>query len=435
MMKTVHIEDRGFKTRYDKVLHRLDVGERTIEKTARKILDEIRGKGDRALLRYTEKFDRLKLTPAQIRVDADQIRRAHETADPAVVESLKYAADRITAFHEKQKKEGFSIQEEGVYLAQRVHPIERVGLYVPGGKAAYPSSVLMNAIPARVAGVPRLVICSPAPEGVINPYMLIAADLAGVTEIYRIGGIQAVGALAYGTETVPKVDKIVGPGNQYVAAAKRLVYGLVDIDMIAGPSELLIIADDAANPTYVASDLLSQAEHDEEAVVIFLATSEALVEKVEQEMKDQLARLPRKKIAAASLRHHGVTFIVPDLKRAIDMANEIAPEHLSLFVAEPFQYLDGIVHAGSVFLGEQTPQALGDYIAGPNHVLPTGGTARFFSPLGVDDFVRRSSVISYTREALERSGQHLVRIAEVEGLEAHANMVRIRMGNTRTWKN
>lgn len=427
MMKTVHVEDRRFKAVYQKVLHRLDVGERAIEKTVRKILDDVREKGDKAVLRYTEKFDRLKLTPAQMQVDAEQIRRAYDKADPAVVESLKYAADRITAFHEKQKKEGFSIQNDGIYLAQRVHPIERVGLYVPGGKAAYPSSVLMNAIPARVAGVPRMVICSPSPEGVLNPYMLIAADIAGVKEIYRIGGVQAVGALAYGTETVPKVDKIVGPGNQYVAAAKRMVYGLVDIDMIAGPSELLIIADDQANPTYVASDLLSQAEHDEEAVVIFLAASEALVEKVEREMKDQLARLPRKKIATASLKHHGVTFIVPDVKQAIAMSNEIAPEHLSLFVAEPFAYLDGIHHAGSVFLGEQTPQALGDYIAGPNHVLPTGGTARFFSPLCVDDFVKRSSVISYSREALERSGQHLVRIAEVEGLEAHANMVRIRV--------
>lgn len=427
MMKTVHVEDRRFKAVYRKVLHRLDVGERAIEKTVRKILDDVREKGDKAVLRYTEKFDRLKLAPGQLRVDGEQIRRAYDKADPAVVESLKYAADRITAFHEKQKKEGFSIQNDGIYLAQRVHPIERVGLYVPGGKAAYPSSVLMNAIPARVAGVPRMAICSPSPEGVLNPYMLIAADIAGVTEIYRIGGVQAVAALAYGTETVPKVDKIVGPGNQYVAAAKRLVYGLVDIDMIAGPSELLIIADDQANPTYVASDLLSQAEHDEEAVVIFLATSQALVEKVEREMKAQLARLPRKKIAATSLRHHGVTIIVPDLKQAIAMSNEIAPEHLSLFVAEPFSYLDGIIHAGSVFLGEQTPQALGDYIAGPNHVLPTGGTARFFSPLCVDDFVKRSSVISYSREALEKSGQHLVRIAEVEGLEAHANMVRIRV--------
>ena len=427
-MKVVQENDRKFKSVYEKITRRLDLGKGPVEKTARKILDDVRKGGDRAVLRYTEKFDRLKLAPSQMRVDPDQIKRAHEKADPEVVESLKFAAERIAAFHEKQKKEGWSIQEEGIYLAQRVHPIERVGLYVPGGKAAYPSSVLMNAIPARVAGVPRMVICSPSPDGIINPYLLIAADLAGVDEIYRIGGVQAVGALAYGTKTVPKVDKIVGPGNQYVAAAKRLVYGLVDIDMVAGPSELLIIADDGADPTYVASDLLSQAEHDEEAVVIFIAASGALVEKVEKEMKIQLARLPRKKIAAASLRNHGVVFIVSDVKKAVEMANEIAPEHLSLFVQDPFSYLDEIVHAGSVFLGEETPQALGDYIAGPNHVLPTGGTARFFSPLSVDDFIKKSSVISYTKEALERSGHHLVRIAGVEGLEAHANMVKIRMG-------
>jgi histidinol dehydrogenase len=426
-MKTLRVEDRKFGPVYKKLLNRLDLGEGSVEKIVRKILKEVQKGGDRAVLRYTEKFDRLRLRPAEMQVGETEVERAYQKADPEVVESLKYAAERITAYHVKQKKEGWSIKEDGIYLAQRVHPIERVGLYVPGGKAAYPSSVLMNAIPATVAGVPRLVICTPAPEGVLNPYILVAADLAGVKEIYRIGGVQAVGALAYGTDTIPRVDKIVGPGNQYVAAAKRLVYGQVDIDMVAGPSELLIIADESANPAYVASDLLSQAEHDEEAVVIFLATSAALVEKVDREMKTQLDRLPRKKIASASLKNHGVTFIVPDIKRAVEMANEIAPEHLSLFTREPFAFLDDIVHAGSVFLGESTPQALGDYIAGPNHVLPTGGTARFFSPLSVDDFVKRSSVISYTEEALERSGQHLIRIAEVEGLEAHANMARIRM--------
>jgi histidinol dehydrogenase len=428
LMKTIHMKDRKFSSIFKKVLNRLDLGEGAVDKTVRKILNDVREQGDKAVLQYTEKFDRLKLTPSQIRITPEQIKQAYRKTDPKVVESLKYAASRITAFHEKQKKEGWSIEEEGIYLAQRVHPIEKVGLYVPGGKAAYPSSVLMNALPARVAGVPRLLICSPAPEGNMNPYILVAADIAGVEEIYRIGGVQAIGAMAYGTKRIPKVDKIVGPGNQYVAAAKRLVYGLVDIDMVAGPSELLIIADDAANPVYVASDLLSQAEHDEEAVVIFLATSEALVKKVEKEMQVQLDRLPRKKIASISLKKHGVTFIVPDLKKGVAMANEIAPEHLSLFVAEPFRFLDGIVHAGSVFLGEETPQALGDYIAGPNHVLPTGGTARFFSPLSVDDFVKKSSVISYSKKALAESGHHLVRIAGVEGLEAHANMVKIRMG-------
>lgn len=427
MMKTVHVDDRRFRSLYKKIVNRLELGEGSLEETVRAILADVRKQGDRAVCRYTGAFDRLKLTPSRMRVKRQEIDQAYREADPAVVESLRYAADRITRFHQKQVKKGWSIKEGGVYLAQRVHPIERVGLYVPGGKAAYPSSVLMNAIPARVAGVPKLLICSPTPAGVCNPYLLIAADLVGVDEIYRIGGVQAVGAMTYGTQTIPKVDKIVGPGNQYVAAAKRLVYGAVDIDMIAGPSELLIIADADANPSYVASDLLSQAEHDEEAVVLFLAASEKLVKKVEEEMSVQLAALPKRKIATASLRRHGVCFIVPDLEQAVHMANEIAPEHLSLFVDSPFDWLDKIVHAGSVFLGESTPQALGDYIAGPNHVLPTGGTARFFSPLSVDDFVKKSSVISYSRRALAKNGHHLVRIAEVEGLEAHANMVKIRM--------
>ncbi len=426
-MKPIHLKDPTFRSVYQKIVHRLDLGNVPIDATVRKILHDVKKSGDAAVIKYTEKFDRLKLTAAELRVRPEEIKQAYQVADPAVVESLKYAAGRIAAFHERQKKEGWFIQEEGVYLAQRVHPIERVGLYVPGGKAAYPSSVLMNAIPARVAGVTRLIICSPAPGGVQNPYLLIAADIVGVDEIYRVGGAQAIGALAYGTATLPKVDKVVGPGNQYVATAKRLVYGMVDIDMVAGPSELLIIADNTANPTYVASDLLSQAEHDEEAVVIFLATSEKLAKDVERQMRAQLARLPRKKIVTASLQNHGVTFIVPDLKQAVAMANEIAPEHLSLFVKDPFSLLPGIVHAGSVFLGEMTPQALGDYIAGPNHVLPTGGTARFFSPLSVDDFVKKSSVISYTKEALKKGGAHLVRIAEAEGLQAHANMVKVRM--------
>lgn len=325
MMKTLHIDDRRFQSVYKKIVNRLTLGGDALDETVRAILADVRKQGDRAVCRYTETFDRLKMTPARMRVKPREIKAAYREADPAVVESLRYAADRITRFHKKQLKKGWSIKGGGVYLAQRVHPIERVGLYVPGGKASYPSSVLMNAIPALVAGVPKLMICSPTPEGMMNPYLLIAADLVGLDEIYRIGGVQAVGAMTYGTNTIPKVDKIVGPGNQYVAAAKRLVYGAVDIDMIAGPSELLIIADADANPAYVASDLLSQAEHDEEAVVIFLATSEKLVKKVEKEMAVQLAALPKKEIATASLRRHGVTFIVPDLKKAIQMSNEIAP--------------------------------------------------------------------------------------------------------------
>lgn len=426
-MKIIDTTDPHFQSDYKKVVNRLDLGGTDLDKRVRLILDEIHEQGDRAVVHYTEQFDHLKLTSGNMRVTKDEIAEAYKGADAKVIESLKYAAERITTFHEQQKQSGWSTDKEGVYLAQRVHAIDRVGLYVPGGKAAYPSSVLMNAIPAQVAGVPRLVVCTPMPDGLCNPYTLIAADIVGVDEIYRIGGVQAVGALAYGTETIPKVSKIVGPGNQYVAAAKRLVYGLVDIDMVAGPSELLIIADDAANPAYLASDLLSQAEHDEEAVVIFIATSARLIETVLKEMAVQLEQLSRKKIARAALEKNGLAFVVPDLKTAVTMSNEIAPEHLSVFVEKPFEWIDQLVHAGSIFLGEETPQSLGDYIAGPNHVLPTGGTARFFSPLSVDDFVRKSSVISYTQQALEASGDHLIRIAEVEGLTAHANMVKIRV--------
>ncbi len=426
-MKTLDIHSRSFAAAYKKVVDRGDVETGGVQTVVRKILREVKGKGDHAVLRYTHRFDRIKLDAATMRIGREEIKRAYDQADPSVVDSLQYAAKRIEAFHQAQKKTGWSIQRAGVYLAQRVHPLDRVGLYVPGGTAAYPSSVLMNAIPARVAGVAQVAMCSPTPNGAINPYLLVAADIVGVEEIYRIGGAQAIAALAYGTQTIPRVDKIVGPGNPYVAEAKRQVYGAVGIDMIAGPSELLLIADDQAHPVYVASDLLSQAEHDPQAVVIFLTTSKKLVAAVEQEIKAQQARLSRRAMIATALKNHGVTFIVPDIQRAIEMANEIAPEHLSLFVAEPFVWLEKIKHAGSVFLGEMTPQALGDYIAGPNHVLPTGGTARFSSPLSVDDFIKKSSVISYAQDALREGGPHLVRLAEAEGLSAHANMVRVRL--------
>ncbi len=426
-MKIVDWQDRGFATAYKKVTQRFDADAGDVAADVRAIIADVVRRGDVAVRHYTEQFDRLRLRPDEIRISADEVARAYDKADPAVVESLRYAAARIQAFHAQQKKDGWSMKKDGVYLAQRVHPIDRVGLYVPGGTAAYPSSVLMNAIPARVAGVPEVMICSPTPNGAINPYLLVAADIAGVSEIYRIGGAQAVAAMAYGTKTIPAVDKIVGPGNRYVAEAKRQVFGRVGIDMIAGPSELLLIADESANPVFVACDLLSQAEHDTEAVVVFITTSRALVVAVEKELKAQLAVLPRKAIAAAALKSHGVIFIVPTLEKSIEMANAIAPEHLSIFVAEPMACLYQIRHAGSVFLGEMTPQALGDYVAGPNHVLPTGGTARFSSPLSVDDFVKKGSVIAYTKAALATAGPHLIRLAEVEGLTAHANMIRVRL--------
>lgn len=426
-MKTYHYGDNGFQSAYKKVVNRLSLGDEGLDTIVQGILKDVQKRGDRAVIDYTERFDHLKLKPGKLRVTETEIKAAYAEADDKVIDSLNFATERITAFHEQQQQESWSTKKNGVYLAQRVHPLECVGLYVPGGKAAYPSSVLMNAIPAIVAGVPRLVMATPMPEGHCNPYILIAADLVGVHEIYRVGGVQAVAALACGTKAIPKVDKIVGPGNKYVAAAKRLVYGMVDIDMIAGPSELLIIADEKANPAYLASDLISQAEHDEEAVVIFLSTSAELVKTVIGEMDKQLKDLPRKKIAKTALKKHGLAFVVPDLDTATEMSNAIAPEHLSVFTEKPFQIEKKLSHAGSIFLGEDTPQSLGDYIAGPNHVLPTGGTARFFSPLSVDDYVKKRSVISYSRKALEREGEHLIRIACVEGLTAHANMVKIRL--------
>ncbi|MEK7286340.1 MAG: histidinol dehydrogenase [Nitrospirota bacterium] len=431
-MKQLSTSDPKFHQAFQKILNRLPVSDDAVSETALTILRAVRKEGDRAVIRYTKKWDHLEITAKTMRVTENEIQAAYRIVPADVVKSLKYAAQRIFAFHRRQKISGWTISKEGISLTQRVHPIERVGLYVPGGKAAYPSSVLMNAIPAKVAGCSEIRMCTPTQGGIVNPATLVAADIVGVSEIYKIGGVQAIGALAYGTQTIPKVDKIVGPGNQYVAAAKRLVFGQVDIDMIAGPSELVIVADEAATVSYLASDLLSQAEHDEEAVVILLTYSETLVKNLMPEMKRQQEDLPRKKIIAASLKKHGLIIITRDIAEATALANEIAPEHLSLFVKNPRRHLNQIINASSVFLGEDTPQSLGDYIAGPNHVLPTGGTARFFSPLSVDDFIRKSSVTEYSKVALKKSGHHLIRIAEMEGLTAHANMVTIRTGNKRS---
>ena len=426
-MKIIKSASRSFSRQLEQLEGRLALQDPKVEKVARAILKDVQRNGDRAVLKYTRKFDRLTLTSARLRVASEQIQEAYRQANPEVVESLKLAARRISDFHERQKTKSWFYQDNGATLGQQVHALERVGLYVPGGKAAYPSSVLMNAMPARVAEVPHVIMCSPTPGGEFNPYVLIAADIAGVHDIYCVGGIQAIGAMAFGTQTIPKVDKIVGPGNQYVTTAKRLVFGWVDIDLVAGPSEILVIADETANSVHLAADLLSQAEHDEEAWTILVTPSHILVQKVLPEIKRQLKQLPRRTIAQASLKAHGLIILTRDLKEAIDISNRIAPEHLELAVQDPDALLGGVKHAGSIFLGHETPQALGDYLAGPNHVLPTGGTARFFSPLSVDDFVKKISIISYTREALERVQAPLTRIARVEGLEAHARAVEIRM--------
>ncbi|MBI3609619.1 MAG: histidinol dehydrogenase [Nitrospirae bacterium] len=397
-----------------------------VERTVRTILDAVRRQGDAAVLRYTQQLDQVRLKAGQLRIRPDRIKEAYSQVSSSSIEALRLAAERIKAFHERQRPKSWTYEEQKITLGQLIRPLDRVGIYVPGGKAAYPSSALMNGIPAKVAGVPEVVMCTPIPRGEINPHLLVAADLAGVDEIYTVGGAQAIGAMAYGTKTIRKVDKIVGPGNIYVAAAKRQVFGRVDIDMIAGPSEIVVIADETADPRFVAADLLSQAEHDEDAVSILITPSESLIRKVRMRMKEQIDRLPRKKIITASLRRSGRIFLVKDLEQAVAIANAIAPEHLELAVDRPDDLLPMVKHAGAVFLGHYTTEPLGDYIAGPNHVLPTGGTARFSSPLSVDDFVKKMSLLSFSREGLSRVKDAAVRMAEMEGLQAHAQAVEVR---------
>ncbi|MHB8481603.1 MAG: histidinol dehydrogenase [Nitrospiria bacterium] len=425
-MKIVSYKQSIFKTRLNKLINRFELSEEPVEKIVRSILKDVKKNGDSAVLKYTKKFDQWTLKKKDFGISRDQIKKAYQKADPAVVESLKFAADRIVSFHQRQKTESWSYQEGNVTLGQLVQPMDRVGLYVPGGKAAYPSSLLMNAIPALVAGVPSVAVCFPALKGEINPYILVAADILGIQEIYPVGGAQAVAALAFGTKTIKKADKIVGPGNIFVATAKRLVYGWVDIDMIAGPSEVLVVADESANPAYVASDLLAQAEHDEKAYPICLTPSVDLAKEIKKEVEIKLKTMARKKIAEVSVKNNGIIFVTETLDKAIDIANLLAPEHLELEVENPDVYIKKINHAGALFLGHYTPEAVGDYLAGPNHVLPTGGTARFFSPLGVEDFVKKTSVISYSREALAGVSDHVIRLANAEGLTGHAHSMEIR---------
>ncbi len=397
-----------------------------VEQAVADILADVQGNGDAAVLRYAEKFDGVKLDA--LRVPQQEIDAAYNAADSEFIRTLTMSAANIEAFHKRQLRQNFVINDTpGVVLGQKVTPIERVGLYVPGGTASYPSSVLMNAIPAKLAGVSDLIMATPpARDGSVAPAILTAAKVAGVTSIYKMGGAQAVGALAYGTQSVPKVDKIVGPGNLFVATAKRRVYGIVDIDMIAGPSEILVLADAAANPAYVAADLLSQAEHDKLATAVLVCDSMALAEAVQAELERQIPLLPRAEIARASIDANGKIIVVQDLAEGIEIANEIAPEHLEVCVDEPFGLLNEIKNAGSIFLGKNVPEALGDYFAGPNHTLPTLGTARFSSPLSVDDFVKRSSFIYYTKEALKKVQERIVDFAEREGLQAHGKSVSIR---------
>jgi len=390
------------------------------------IIYNVRKNGDKALLEYCEKFDKAKLS--SLEVSEKEIEEAFASVEPRFIEILKSAAGNIRHFHEKQVRNSFIINDkDGVVIGQKVIPVEKAGLYVPGGTAAYPSTVLMDSIPAKIAGCGEICITTPPnAEGKVNPVILAAAKIAGVDRIFKVGGAQAIAALAYGTETVPKVDKIVGPGNAFVAEAKKQVYGIVSIDMIAGPSEILVVADGKSDEKFVAADLLSQAEHDKMASAVLVTDSMDFAKKVSDEIERQLALLPREEIARVSIDNNGKIIVSDDLMKAIDIANEIAPEHLELCVDNPFDYLDKIKHAGSIFMGRYCPEALGDYFAGPNHTLPTTGTARFSSPLSVDDFVKKTQYTYYTKEALSRVADDVAFFAEKEGLSAHARSATVR---------
>lgn len=425
-MNIITHTDRAFAKALRKIVTRSRSQSGSVEKTVRTILQATEKGGDRAVLRYTKKFDRLSLKLDQIRVTPEEVKEAYYHIRKDEGDALRYAAERVKQFHERQRTKTWMYQEQQATLGQLVTPLDAVGVYVPGGKAVYPSSVLMCAIPAKVARVRRIVMCTPTPKGDINPYLLVAADIAGVDEIYRVGGVQAIGAMAFGTKTIAKVDKIVGPGNIYVATAKRLLYGTVGIDMVAGPSELLVVADDDAKPSHVAADLLCEAEHDEDAQVYLVTTSAALAEQVVRLIQVQLKGLQREKIATKSIAKHFVAFVVPTLEAAIEVANDIAPEHLTLSVDRPFDYLEQIRHAGALFLGRYTPPAVADYVAGPNHVLPTGGSARFFSSLSVGDYVKISNIVHYTKEELTKAKDSIVRLAQIEGFDAHAKSAQSR---------
>ncbi|MCR5715917.1 MAG: histidinol dehydrogenase [Lachnospiraceae bacterium] len=398
------------------------------EETVNEIITNVRERGDAALFEYTEKFDHTSLSADTILVTAEEIKEAYATLEDEFIETMRRSCANIREFHEKQLRQSFfTTKPDGSILGQRITPLQRAGVYVPGGKAAYPSSVLMNVIPAKVAGVPEIVMTTPpGKDGKVNPGTLVAADLAGVDKIYKVGGAQAIAALAFGTESVPKADKITGPGNIFVALAKKAVFGYVSIDSVAGPSEILVLADETARARYVAADLLSQAEHDEMASAILITTSRKLAEEVSKEVDGFVAVLERKEIIQKSLDQYGYILLADSMDVAIDAANEIASEHMEILTQNPWETMTRIRNAGAMFLGEYSSEPLGDYFAGPNHILPTNGTARFFSPLGVDDFIKKSSVICYSREALERDHTDIERFAKNEGLTAHANSIAVR---------
>ncbi|MBU4310022.1 histidinol dehydrogenase [bacterium] len=434
-MKILRIGTKESKEKIEKILNRKTLLEdKRLEQKVKEIIEDVRRNGDQALLKYTRKFDRVLLTSKRLRVSRREIEEAKRLIDKDFIKALKKAYQNIKKYHEKQLPRSFKIYpRKGVNLEERFQPLERVGLYIPGGRASYPSTVLMAGVPAKIAGVREIIMVSPPQrDGKLSPYILVAAGLVGISEIYKAGGAQAIAALAYGTEIIPKVDKIVGPGNIYVTLAKKLVYGEVDIDMLAGPSEILILADESANPSFIACDLIAQAEHDRLSWPILVTTSLKLAQKVEEEIKEQVKSLRRKEIIDTSLKNNGVLIVTKNLKETIDLANEIAPEHLEIMTRNPEQVAKKIKNAGAIFLGPYSAESVGDYIAGPNHILPTSGTARFYSPLGVRDFMKSSHIISYSKEALKKEAKEIIELAHREGLDGHARAVKIRLQPQRT---
>ena len=428
MIEIIKYKSPEGKEKVNNILSRSQLEHGNVQQIVDEILFNIKNRGDEALFEYTEKFDKQRLTKETIKVSQEEIDYAYENVSPQLLEIIRKSAERIRDFHQKQKiNSWFEPKENGEILGQLIRPIENVGVYVPGGKAAYPSSVLMNIIPAHVAGVKNIYMTTPVQkDGRVNSTTIVAAKEAGVDEIFKVGGAQAIGALAYGTESVPKVDKICGPGNIFVALAKRSVYGHVNIDSVAGPSEILIVADKTANPVFVAADLLSQAEHDELASAILITDDEELGKAVQAEVVKQTAVLERKEIIEKSIENYGAVIITENLDEAFELSNSIAPEHMEICTLSPFELLPKVQNAGAVFLGNYSPEPLGDYMAGPNHVLPTGGTARFFSPLSIDDFIKKSSIISFGKNALNALSDDIIAFANAEGLTAHANAVRVR---------
>lgn len=427
MLSEFNLKEKGWDLLLKDISEREGSVDPQIIATVTEVLNNVRINKDKALKEYTEKFDKVALD--NMEVTDEELQKCFDKVEDEFINNLNEAKENIEFYHKAQKSRGFILNKErGVFLGQRVLPLDSVGVYVPGGTAAYPSSVLMNIIPAKVAGVKNIVMVTPpSKDGSINPYIGVAAKIAGIDKIYKVGGAQAVAALAYGTETIPKVDKIVGPGNIFVATAKKLVYGTVDIDMVAGPSEILVIADENSNPAFVAADLMSQAEHDKLASSILVTTSKKLYEEVEVEIEKQVENLERKDIIKESLKNYGKVIICDTIDECIEVSNKIAPEHLELMLDNAMELLGKVKHAGSVFLGHNTAEPIGDYFGGTNHVLPTSGTARFFSALSVDSFIKKSSFLYYSEEAIQEDGQKIINIANKEGLTAHANSVRVRL--------